>query len=105
MHAQLIHYRWDGDVEEFMAGAEPAAPVIAAMDGFIAKYWLRADDGVFASVYLWRDKEAADAYATSDFLRTALIEQPDLRDFEVRDYDLWEAPTTVTTAGLAAALA
>jgi heme-degrading monooxygenase HmoA len=102
MHAQLIRYRWVGDVDEFMAGAEPAAPVIAAMDGFVAKYWLRADGGVFASVYLWRDKEAADAYANGEFLRTALVELPGVRDLEVEDYELWEAPTAVTTAGLAA---
>jgi heme-degrading monooxygenase HmoA len=99
MHVQLIHYRWEGDAEQFVATAELAAPVIAAMDGFVAKYWLRADDGVFGGVYLWRDKEAADAYVTGEFLRTSLIESPELRDFEVRDYDLWEAPTAITTTG------
>ena len=100
MHAQLIHYRWDGDVEEFMAKAEPAAPVIAAMDGLVAKYWLRAEGGLFASLYLWRDQESADAYAKGEFLRIALLELPGIRDVKVEDYSLWADPTAVTTAGI-----
>jgi len=99
MYVQVIEFEYDGDVDGFKVQAEGVAPVIAAMDGLVAKLWLGGDGRRFGGVYLWSDQPAAKAYERSELFTTALVDAPEVRNLTIRGYPLWAAPTAVTSGG------
>ncbi len=105
MHVQVIQYDYNGDVEAFKRAAESHAPAIAAFDGFAAKLWLDGDGRRFGGVYLWRDRQAADAYENSEFFTAAISGSPEVSRLTIEHYELWSAPTAVTNGGLPVAVA
>ena len=67
MHVQIVNFNLkDLSDEDFRKGSAELAPMFAAVPGLLSKVWL-ADEGsnVYGGVYLWRDKAAMDAYATT----------------------------------------
>lgn len=100
MHVQVIQYEYAGDVDAFKRMAESHAPTVAANDGFVAKLWLNGEGRRFGGVYVWRDRQAADAYEHSELFTTAISGSPEVRDLTIDHYELWSAPTAVTNGGL-----
>lgn len=100
MHVQVIQYEYDGDVDAFKQTAESYAPMIAGLDGFVAKLWLDGEGRRFGGVYIWRDRQAAEAYENSEFFTAAISGAPDVRQLTIDYYELWSAPTAVTNSGL-----
>ncbi|MDD7939090.1 hypothetical protein PHK61_11755 [Actinomycetospora lutea] len=59
-------------------------PLFAGFPGFVAKWWLAADDnGVYRGLYEWDDAARADAYARALWRVLALVSVPGSIDYTV----------------------
>jgi heme-degrading monooxygenase HmoA len=103
MHVQIVTFRLRGtNEEEYERLAEAVAPVYAEMPGLISKHWLAdRETNTYGGAYVWRDREAMEAYAGSEVFAT-IAANPHLENVATRDFAVLEEPTRVTGA-LAAA--
>ena len=103
MHVQIVTFNLKGiSEEEYQKLAEAVAPAFAEMPGLISKHWLAdAETNTYGGSYVWRDREAMEAYAGSAIFAT-MASNPNLENVTSRDFAVLEAPTRVTGA-LAAA--
>jgi Putative mono-oxygenase ydhR len=96
MYIRIVTFGLTIPVDEYEGIATELAPGFAEWPGLLAKWWLGdVSSGTYGGVYLFSGREAADL-SRSTALFTGLLESPALRDVEVREYDLLEAPTAVT---------
>ena len=103
MVVQIVHFQLAGiSPEQYEAQAERIAPEFARLPGLIAKAWLAdPDENTFGGVYLWTDRDAAEAYAEGELLAAAR-RNPAFAGFRSSIFDTLAAPTAVTARGLAA---
>ena len=86
MVVQIVHFQLAGiSPEQYEAHAERIAPEFARLPGLIAKAWLAdPDENAYGGVYLWTDRDAAEAYAEGELLAGGPPE-PGLRRLPVVD--------------------
>ena len=90
--------------QELRANCDQLAPSFAAIPGCFEKTWLLdAAASRCGGIYKFRDRAALDAYLASDLWK-AVGSTPQFSNFDVRTFDVIEAPTSVTR-GLPAAAA
>ncbi len=97
MHIQIINFSLKGISEEvYRQQVDAVAPAFADMPGLISKTWLaNKETNTYGGVYVWRDREAMEAYAASDIFK-AMAANPHLADVTMRDFAVLEGPTRVT---------
>lgn len=102
MHVQIITFNLKGiGEEEYRKVAEAAAPALASLPGLVSKHWLAdAETNTYGGAYVWRDREAMEAYAGSEVF-AGMASSPHFENVTVRDFAVLEGPTRVT-GGLAA---
>src|SRR3989442_1593567 len=98
MHAQVITFGLNGITEEqFHEAAEADAPTFANLPGLLAKIWLRnPETNTYGGLYLWDDQEACERYIKGEIF-TALKADPNLKNFESRDFGVFDDLSSVTT--------
>ena len=101
MHVQVLNFRLQGVSEEDYAGlCDELAPSFAAVPGLVRKVWLAdSEKGVYGGVYVWRDKQAMEDFATTD-LFNSVATHPNLTDFSSKDYGVLLGPTAVTNGSI-----
>jgi heme-degrading monooxygenase HmoA len=101
MHVQIVTYRVEGVSDaDFVEGNRQFAETMAAVPGLLAKVWLTQHDrGVYGGVYLWRDREAFEAFLTSDLWREVLADASML-DVTTADYGVMDELTRATQPAL-----
>ena len=101
MHVQVVTYRVEGvsDVD-FVEANREFAEAMAAVPGLLAKVWLRQPEGDgYGGLYLWRDREAYEAFLASELWAEALND-PSMLDLQAADYGVMEDLTRATQPGL-----
>ena len=99
MHIQIVNFSLDGlDPADYEKHCERVAPDFAAMPGLIAKFWLAdPESNTYGGVYLWQNRNAYQAYVTSDIF-AGTIANPHLLGVTSRDFGILEAPSEITRA-------
>ena len=78
------------------------APTVAETPGLLSKVWLaNPTTNAYGGVYLWRDRQAMEEYATSELFKSVAT-HPNLTNITSQDFGVIEGPTQVTR-GLAEA--
>lgn len=96
MYIRVVTFALTIPADEYEGIATELAPGFTEWPGLLAKWWLGdVPSGTYGGVYLFSCREAADL-SRGTALFTGLLESPALRDVEIREYDLLEAPTSVT---------
>src|SRR5262245_60860823 len=75
MHVQVVTYGLAEEMSDadFIDANQEFAEAMAAVPGLLAKIWLKnADQKVYGGVYLWRDREAYDAFVAGDLWGSVL---------------------------------
>ena len=101
MHVQIATYKIDptGD-EEFIEANHDFASMMSAVPGLLAKVWLKAPEGnVYGGVYLWRDREAYEAFIGSE-LWASVLDDNSLSELDSRDFEVMESLSRMTQPGL-----
>ena len=101
MHIQIVTYRVEGVSDaDFVEANREFAAAMAAVPGLLAKVWLRepAGDG-YGGLYLWRDREAYEAFLASE-LWAEVLNDASMLDMKTADYDVMEEITRATQPGL-----
>jgi heme-degrading monooxygenase HmoA len=101
MHILIVNFNLEGiGEEEYRGVAESVAPAFADLPGLVSKTWLAdAKTNTYGGVYLWRSREAMEAYKETDIYK-GMQANPHFENFSVRDFEILEEPTR-TTHGLA----
>ena len=72
------------------------APAFTDLPGLVSKTWLaKAETNTYGGIYVWRDREAMEAYKESDIYR-GMATNPCFADLSVKDFAVLEGPTRVT---------
>jgi heme-degrading monooxygenase HmoA len=68
MHILIITFSLDGIGEENYRGqVESVTPAFADLPGLVSKTWLaKAETNTYGGVYVWRNREALEAYKETD---------------------------------------
>lgn len=105
MHAQVVTYRLAGDAagstdDEFIDANEEFAEMMAAVPGLLAKIWIKdADAGTYGGIYLWRDREAYDAFVAGELWASVLGDET-VTDLSSQDFDVMAELTARTQPAL-----
>lgn len=101
MHVQIVTYRVEGvSGADFTDANRKFAEAMAAVPGLLAKLWLkRPDGGVYGGLYLWRDREAYEAFLASE-LWGEVLNDASMLDVVSTDYGVMEELTRATQPGL-----
>jgi hypothetical protein len=97
MHVQIITFRLvDMDEAGYRAACAEMAPAFAALPGLLTKIWL-ADPATntYGGVYLFRDREAVEAYGASELFATVAA-FPHFADITSRDFAVYDDLTRIT---------
>ena len=97
MHIMIVKFKLKdlGDADYRKAAVELAAS-FAEVDGLVAKEWLAdPSTNTYGGVYHWRDRDAMQAYATSE-LAKAVAMHPNLAEITAADFEVMEEPTRIT---------
>jgi hypothetical protein len=77
--------------------ANDVAPAFAKVPGLLSKIWLAdATKNTYGGVYVWQDRDAMEAYATTDIFE-GMAANPHFDNVTVRDFAVLENPTRVTS--------
>jgi hypothetical protein len=97
VHVLVVNFRLDGiDEAQYRAICDELAPAFAEVEGLEAKTWLAdADTGVYGGVYMFRDREAFDAFAASE-LAAGVANHPNLAGVTMKSFGVLEGPSRVT---------
>ena len=100
MHVQIVTYRVE-DVSDadFIEANREFAEAMAAVPGLLAKVWLKQPDGVYGGVYLWRDRDAYEAFLANE-LWHEVLNDASMLDVVAADYGVMEELTRVTQPGV-----
>ena len=101
MHVQVVTYRVEGvSNADFVEANREFAEAMAAVPGLLAKVWLRQPEGDgYGGLYLWRDREAYEAFLASELWAEALND-PSMLDLQAADYGVMEDLSRATQPGL-----
>jgi Putative mono-oxygenase ydhR len=97
MRIRIVTFGLTVPAEAYAAHALHVAPEFAAWPGLLGKWWL-ADpaSGAFGGVYLFASREDADRSRGTDLFRS-MATNPALTDVTVREFDVLDAPTALTS--------
>ncbi|GAA2150472.1 hypothetical protein GCM10009844_31440 [Nocardioides koreensis] len=97
MHIRIVTFSLAVPADDYVRLATDVAPAFASWPGLVGKWWLGdAASGTYGGVYLFASREHADRSRDTDLFR-GMHTNPALRDVRVREYDVLQAPTAVTT--------
>ncbi len=101
MHVQIVTYRVEGvSDDDFIEANRDFADAMAAVPGLLAKVWLKRPDGnVYGGLYLWRDREAYEAFLASG-LWGEVLSDASMLDVVSADYGVMEELTRATQPGV-----
>jgi len=101
MHAQVVTFGLSGITEEqFRQAAGADAPTFATLPGLLAKVWLRdPETNTYGGLYVWADLEAYEGYIKGDIFNALKADQH-LKDFESRDFGVFDDLSSITAAKL-----
>lgn len=101
MHAQVVTFGLNGITEDqFHEAAGADAPTFANLPGLLAKTWLRdPETNTYGGLYLWADQEAYERYITGEIFNALKTDQH-LKDFESRDFGVFDDLSSITMARL-----
>jgi heme-degrading monooxygenase HmoA len=100
MHVQIVTYRVEGVSDaEFIEANREFADAMAAVPGLLAKVWLKQPSGGYGGIYFWRDREAYEAFLTSD-LWAEVLKDESMLDVMAADYGVMDELTRTTQPGL-----
>jgi hypothetical protein len=104
MHAQVVTFGLNGITEEqFREACGADAPTFAGLPGLVAKIWLRDQEmNTYGGLYLWDDQQAYEQYIKGEVFN-AIRTNPSLKDFESRDFGVFEDLSSLTMPKLRAA--
>jgi heme-degrading monooxygenase HmoA len=97
MHVQIVTFHLKGISEEdYRRQCEAIASAFANLPGLISKTWLAdPETNTYGGVYVWRDRQAMEAYAETDLYK-GMLANPHFDDITVRDFAVLKNPTRVT---------
>lgn len=100
MHVQIVTYRVEGVSDaDFIEANREFAEAMAAVPGLLTKVWLKQPDGAYGGIYLWRDREAYEAFLASE-LWDEVLRDASMLDVVAADYGVMEELTRVTQPGV-----
>jgi heme-degrading monooxygenase HmoA len=101
MHIQIATFTLNGITEdEYHAACQDETETFAAIDGLLAKTWLRSPETkTYGAVYLWRDREAYEDYVSGE-VWAAVASDSSLTDVKSSDFDVFEDLTRATQPGI-----
>ena len=101
MHVQIVTYRVAGVSDaDFNEANREFADAMAAVPGLLAKVWLKQPDGAgYGGLYLWRDREAYEAFLASE-LWVEVLNDTSMVDVVSADYGVIEELTRATQPGV-----
>ncbi len=102
MHVQVVTYRVEDVTDaDFVEANKDFAEAMAAVPGLLAKVWLKGPEGEgrYGGLYLWRDREASDAFLAGE-LWAEVLNDPAMLDVQAADYSVMEELTRATQPGL-----
>ncbi|MGE0028059.1 MAG: YdhR family protein [Thermoleophilia bacterium] len=101
MHVLIINFHLADMTEDaYRAASAELAPAFARVPGLLAKLWLHEDaSATYGGVYLFRDRQAVEAYLASDLL-AGVAASPNFVDITSRDFAVYEDLSRVTQPGL-----
>jgi heme-degrading monooxygenase HmoA len=101
MHVQVVTYRTEEMTErEFVDANQEFAAAMAEAPGLLAKIWLKdPNDSVYGGVYLWRDRDAFEAFVAGELWRSVLDDES-ISEVDSRDFETMEELTASTQPGL-----
>ena len=96
MRIRIVTFGLNIPADAYTAHALHIAPDFTAWPGLLAKWWLAdtASD-TFGGVYLFASRQDADHSRETEPFRD-MFTNPALRDITVREYDVLDAPTSIT---------
>jgi len=97
MHLQIINFQLqDLSEADYFKVCDELAPAFAAVPGLSSKVWLAdSDAGTYGGVYLWESRGAMEEFARTE-LFNSVATHPNLAGITSTDFDVVEAPTSVT---------
>jgi membrane-associated PAP2 superfamily phosphatase len=97
MHLLMITYQLQGISEaDYLAQNKEDALFLATYRGLHSKVWLAdAATNTYGGVYLWKDREAMEAFLHSDIVK-AVAADPSLANLTMKDYAIAEDLSRVT---------
>jgi hypothetical protein len=97
MRMRIITFTLDGPADDYVRHAADIAPAFLSWPGLQAKWWLGdVASGKYGGVYLFATRGDADRSRDTDLFRE-MNANPAFKDLTVGEYDLLDAPTTITT--------
>lgn len=101
MHVTIINFHLvDMDEDGYRRACAQFAPAFEALPGLLAKLWIGdASTNTYGGVYLFADRDAADAYAASE-LFAGVRAHPNFGDITVGEFTLDEDTTRRTQPGV-----
>jgi hypothetical protein len=96
-YAQIFQYKLTLSREEYDTHwVKPYAKAISAVPGLISKTWMADfDNAVFASFYVWNDKESMDSFMASPAIAQVAAE-PFLTDLVITAIPIQEDASSIT---------
>lgn len=105
MRIRLVTFGLNIPADVYAAHAVHIAPRFTTWPGLLGKWWLGDPaSGTFGGVYVFRSQRDADRSRETELFRDMLA-NPALTGVTVREYDLLDVPTAITTPAPQAASA
>ena len=96
MRIRIITFHLAIARDEYVGLALEKAPEFSRWPGLLAKWWIGDDEsGTYGGVYVFASREDADRSRDTDLFRS-IFTHPALQQVNEREYDLLDAPTSVT---------
>jgi hypothetical protein len=97
MRIRIVTFALNIPAEDYTAHAIHIAPAFKAWPGLLAKWWLADTASArFGGVYLFASRYDAERSRHTDLFR-GMFTNPALKDVTVREYDVLDTPTVITT--------
>ncbi len=97
MRIQVVNFSLASVKEEdYLSQVEAIAPAFTGLPGLISKTWLvNSETNTYGGVYVWRDREAMEAYKQTD-IYNGMLANPHFENTTSTDFGVLENPTLVT---------
>ncbi|HVL90730.1 MAG TPA: YdhR family protein [Actinomycetota bacterium] len=101
MYVQVVTFRLGGiDETQYHEACKAETEPFATLPGLLAKIWLRDPaGGIYGGLYLWRDREAHDAYVAGPIF-DSIVKAPAFADVASKGFDVFDDLTKATQPGL-----
>lgn len=101
MYVQIVNFQLNGITEEqYHEACRAETAAFATLPGLLAKVWLRdPETNTYGGMYLWRDRDAYEAYVRSDVFR-AIADDDAFAGVTSVGYGMFEDLTKATQPGV-----